>query len=109
MSLEGTTEAEVTGSQIVGADKSVIGTTRADLIAKFRVHATDAGSPEVQVALLTQRLGQMAEHFKTHANDAHSQRGMQRMIARRKKLLQYLKSRYVSRYKNLIGALGLRK
>ncbi len=81
----------------------------AETIAKFRINDKDTGSPEVQIALLTKRLDKMTEHFKVHAQDIHSQRGMQQMISRRKKMLQYLKGEDVNRYRNLISALGLRK
>lgn len=83
--------------------------SRADLIKKFRTHEKDSGSPEVQIALMTSRLDNMTEHFKTHAQDSHSQRGMQKLITRRKKLLQYLKDEAPARYRSLISALGLRK
>lgn len=79
------------------------------LIAQYRVHDKDCGSPEVQVALLTKRLEEMAGHFKSHPKDNHSRRGMLRMISRRKRLLQYLKDEDMNRYKALISSLGLRK
>mgnify|MGYP000358093765 CR=1 FL=1 len=82
---------------------------RAELIKKYRIHDKDSGSPEVQVALLTRRLEVLAQHFKAHAKDLHSQRGMSKLISRRKRLLAYLKRENIERYKNLIAALGLRK
>lgn len=78
-------------------------------IEKYRINDRDSGSPEVQVALLTGRLETLSEHFKSHAKDLHSQRGMQKLIQRRKNLLAYLKRENIERYKNLIAALGLRK
>jgi small subunit ribosomal protein S15 len=82
---------------------------KAEIIKKHRVHETDSGSPEVQIALLTGRLEQMSEHFKTHVKDNHSRRGMMNMINRRKRLLAYLKREDLNRYKATIAALGLRK
>ena len=78
-------------------------------IAKFRTHKTDTGSPEVQVAILSQRIKQLEDHFKTHAKDHHSRRGLLSMVARRRRLLKYLKSRNPERYKNLIQSLGIRR
>jgi small subunit ribosomal protein S15 len=77
--------------------------------ATFRVHKTDTGSPEVQVAILSQRIVQLQDHFKTHRKDHHSRRGLLSMVARRRRLLKYLKSRNPERYKNLILSLGIRR
>ena len=82
---------------------------KSEIIGKFRVAETDTGSPEVQIALLTKRLEVLTEHFKSHPNDLHSQRGMFSMISRRKRLLKYLKDENVDRYRNTISSLGLRK
>lgn len=82
---------------------------KSELVAKYRVHAQDTGSPEVQIALLTKRIDALTSHFKGHDQDLHSQRGMMKLVARRKSLLAYLKRESSDRYKNLIGALGLRK
>ncbi len=78
-------------------------------ITKFRVHNTDTGSPEVQVAILSQRILQLQDHFKSHSKDHHSRRGLLSMVARRRRLLKYLKSRNPERYKNLIQSLGIRR
>lgn len=78
-------------------------------ISKFRVHKSDTGSPEVQVALLTQRIQQLTEHFKSHAKDHHSRRGLLQMVARRRRLLDYLKGTSPERYKALISSLGIRR
>lgn len=78
-------------------------------ITKFRVHNTDTGSPEVQVAILSQRILQLQDHFKLHGKDHHSRRGLLSMVARRRRLLKYLKSRNPERYKNLIQSLGIRR
>jgi small subunit ribosomal protein S15 len=79
------------------------------LIEGNRAHATDTGSPEVQVSLLTERIGQVQEHLNTHAKDHHSRRGLLMMVGQRRRLLDYLKSKTPSRYQTLIGKLGLRK
>jgi small subunit ribosomal protein S15 len=79
------------------------------LIEKFRTHTTDTGSPEVQVALLTQRINHLTGHFKAHKKDHHSRRGLLMMVSARKSLLSYLKRKNVERYSNLIKELGLRK
>ena len=78
-------------------------------IAKYRVHTTDTGSPEVQVAILSQKILQLTEHFKTHKKDHHSRRGLLSMVARRRRLLKYLKSRSPERYQTLIQSLGIRR
>ena len=82
---------------------------RKELIDGFRVHETDTGTPEVQVALLTERIVYMTEHMKAHPKDHHSERGLIGMVNRRNKLLKYLRREYPDRYKALIERLGLRK
>jgi small subunit ribosomal protein S15 len=79
------------------------------LINEFRVHKTDTGSPEVQVALLTKNIAHLTEHFKTHKKDHHSRRGLLILVARRRRLLDYLKRTSPERYKNLILSLGIRR
>lgn len=81
---------------------------KAEAINSYRVHKTDTGSPEVQIALLSRRISHLTEHFKTHKKDHHSRRGLLILVARRRKLLDYLKRVSVDRYKNLIVSLGLR-
>ena len=81
----------------------------ASLVKKFQRHSQDTGSPEVQIALLTQRLSVLAKHFSTNPKDHHSRRGMMNLISQRKGLLSYLKSEDISRYRNTLAALGLRK
>jgi small subunit ribosomal protein S15 len=83
--------------------------SKQQVVATFRVHKTDTGSPEVQVAILSQRILQLQDHFKTHLKDHHSRRGLLSMVARRRRLLKYLKSRNPERYKNLILSLGIRR
>lgn len=79
------------------------------IIAEHRRGANDTGSPEVQVALLTARIVQLTEHFKTHKQDHHSRRGLLMMVNRRRSLLDYLHRKDAGRYKALIGKLGLRR
>ena len=78
------------------------------LIDGYRVHDTDTGSPEVQVALLTERINQLIEHLKIHIHDYNSRRGLLKLVGRRRRLLAYVKSKDVSRYRGLIERLGLR-
>jgi len=83
--------------------------SKKQVISNYRVHKTDTGSPEVQVAILSQRIKQLEDHFKTHAKDHHSRRGLLSMVARRRRMLKYLKSRNPERYKTLIQSLGIRR
>ena len=80
-----------------------------NIIEAFKVHNSDTGSPEVQVALLTERINYLTEHFKTHKKDHHSRRGLLKLVAQRRKLLDYLKTTDRQRYEKLIERLGLRK
>jgi small subunit ribosomal protein S15 len=82
---------------------------KTDLIATFRTHASDTGSPEVQIALLTRRIEHLTGHFKTHAKDHHSRQGLLKMVGKRRRLLDYLRQKDVERYQQIIGRLGLRK
>jgi small subunit ribosomal protein S15 len=79
-----------------------------NVIAEFKTHKTDTGSPEVQVAILSRRILQLNDHFKAHKKDHHSRRGLLLMVAQRRRMLKYLKSRNPERYKNLIQSLGIR-
>jgi small subunit ribosomal protein S15 len=79
------------------------------LIGTYRIHGTDTGSPEVQIAILSERIGYLTEHFKTHAKDHHSRRGLLQMVGRRRRLLDYLKKKDVDRYRGVIERLGIRK
>jgi len=88
---------------------ALAGAAKTKVIADFRVHKTDTGSPEVQVAVLSRRIGELTDHFKTHAKDHHSRRGLLQMVARRRHLLDYLRSRSPERYKTLITSLGIRR
>ena len=88
---------------------SVADINKSEIVEKFRRAEGDTGSPEVQVALLTARINDLTEHFKTHRKDHHSRRGLLRMVSRRRKLLDYLKNRSPDSYRTLIEKLGLRK
>jgi small subunit ribosomal protein S15 len=82
---------------------------RQGVIEQFRVHQSDTGSPEVQVALLSQRIDYLTEHFKIHAKDHHSRRGLLKLVGQRRRLLDYLKKSDFERYQVLIQRLGIRK
>ena len=80
-----------------------------ELIKGYQLHQTDTGSPEVQVAILSHRIGYLTEHFKSHKKDHHSRRGLLKLVGQRRRLLDYLKRMDFIRYKELIGRLGIRK
>ncbi len=82
---------------------------KADILKQYQRSSADTGSTEVQVALLTARITDLSQHFKSHAKDHHSRQGLLRMVNRRRKLLDYLKNKDVDRYRELIGRLSLRK
>ena len=82
---------------------------KTDLIGTYKTHDSDTGSPEVQVALLSERINYLTEHFKTHAKDHHSRRGLLKLVGQRRRLLDYLKSKDSERYAELIRRLGIRK
>jgi len=82
---------------------------KAELIKDHAINTTDTGSPEVQVAILSERITNLTEHFKTHKKDNHSRRGLLKMVSQRRRLLDYVKSRDVARYQTLIERLGLRR
>ncbi|MBI2393895.1 MAG: 30S ribosomal protein S15 [Deltaproteobacteria bacterium] len=79
------------------------------LITQYQQHEGDTGSPEVQVALLTERITALTEHFRTHAKDHHSRRGLLKMVSQRRRLLDYLKGKDLERYRKVVAALNLRK
>ena len=87
----------------------ISGATKQEVIEKFKTHEGDTGSPEVQIALLTARLDELSEHFKTHTKDHHSRRGLLKIVSQRRRLLAYLKRTDFERYGTLIEALGLRR
>lgn len=79
------------------------------IVSDHKTHGTDTGSSQVQIALLTQRINELTEHFKVHKKDNHSRRGLLKMVSRRRKLLDYLKSRDINQYHDMIAKLGLRR
>lgn len=82
---------------------------KTDVIGQYRKHETDTGSPEVQVALITQRINGLTEHFKTHGKDNHSRRGLLKLVSHRRRLLDYLRRKDADRYREVINRLGIRK
>ena len=82
---------------------------KAELIKAFQTRDGDTGSPEVQIALLTERIIYLTEHFKTHKKDHHSRRGLLKLVSRRRRLLDYVRARDVERYRKIIESLGIRK
>ena len=82
---------------------------KSELIGSYRTHDTDTGSPEVQVAILSERISSLTEHFKVHARDHHSRRGLLKLVGQRRRLLDYLKRKDSNRYADLIKRLGIRK
>ena len=82
---------------------------KSEIIGSYKTHEGDTGSPEVQVAILSERINYLTEHFKTHAKDHHSRRGLLMLVGQRRRLLDYLKRKDKTRYETLIGRLGLRR
>ncbi len=80
-----------------------------ELIEKFRLHASDTGSPEVQIGLLTYRIADLTEHVKVHKKDHHSRRGLLMLVGQRRRLLKYVKNKDVQRYRTIIQTLGLKR
>jgi len=80
-----------------------------EIIDRYRLHNSDTGSPEVQVAILSERITYLTDHFKTHSKDHHSRRGLIKLVGQRRRLLNYLKNKDIERYRTLIEQLGLRK
>ena len=109
MSTESVTPAVNSEIPAVGEVAKFVGMAKGDVVAKFRSHAKDCGSPEVQLALLTARLATLTTHAARAPKDYHSQRGMMKIISRRKVLLAYLKDVDVERYRKIVAELGLRK
>ena len=83
--------------------------SKGSIIDQFRIHTSDTGSPEVQIAILSERITYLTEHFKTHKKDHASRRGLLKLVGRRRRLLEYLKRGEVGRYRAVISKLGLRK
>ena len=80
-----------------------------EIVDAYRVHGTDTGSPEVQIAILSEKITYLTDHFKVHAKDHHSRRGLLKMVGKRRRLLDYLKAKDVNRYRAVIERLGIRK
>lgn len=83
--------------------------SKREMIDKFKIHDSDTGSPEVQIAILTHRISYLTEHVKIHKKDHHSRRGLLVMVGKRRRLLNYIKNNYIKRYRVLIENLGLRR
>ncbi len=88
---------------------SLVTEKKTEIIENYRIHTTDTGSPEVQIALLSERISYLTDHFKTHKKDHHSRRGLLKLVGRRRRLLDYLKRNDQTRYTKIIGRLGIRK
>ena len=88
---------------------ALVAEKKSELVHKYQRHDKDTGSPEVQVALLSERISYLTEHFKTHPKDHHSRRGLLQLVGQRRRLLEYLKGKDLARYRVLIGKLGIRK
>ena len=82
---------------------------KTDIITRFRTHDSDTGSPQVQIAILSERIGELTEHFKTHKKDHASRRGLLMLVSKRRRLLDYLKATDTDLYRDVIGKLGIRK
>jgi small subunit ribosomal protein S15 len=82
---------------------------KTQIVESYRTHQTDTGSPEVQIAILSEKIAYLTEHFKVHAKDHHSRRGLLRMVGKRRRLLDYLKDKDAARYRTIIERLGIRK
>jgi small subunit ribosomal protein S15 len=103
-------DAECGESNLKGGRKTMMQKEqKTSIIEANRTHATDTGSPEVQVAILTERINQLTEHLKVHTHDNHSRRGLYKMIGKRRSLLDYLAKKDIERYRALIAKLGIRK
>lgn len=93
------------GIEFMSLDKSA----KQQIISEYKVHEMDTGSPEVQVALISERINYLTEHFKVHKKDHHSRTGLLKMVSRRRRLLDYLRDCDANRYRSLIGKLGIRR
>ncbi|MCA9529780.1 MAG: 30S ribosomal protein S15 [Myxococcales bacterium] len=82
---------------------------KTELVKKFQHHGSDTGSPEVQIAILTERIQYLTEHFQTHQKDHHSRRGLLKLVSRRRRLLDYVRKNDIERYRKILTALGIRK
>jgi small subunit ribosomal protein S15 len=92
-----------------GCDQMLVTQKKQEIINTYKLHDSDTGSPEVQIAILTERITYLTEHFKIHKKDHHSRRGLLKIVGQRRRLLDYLKSKDVERYKVVIEKLGIRR
>jgi small subunit ribosomal protein S15 len=99
----------ITGPFVEVAQLALTKDRKTELIGTYKTHEGDTGSPEVQVAILSERINYLTEHFKSHAKDHHSRRGLLMLVGRRRRLLDYLKTKDVQRYADLIKRLNIRK
>lgn len=97
------------GETIFIKDMATLKETKETIVSDYKTHAGDTGSSQVQIALLTQRINELTEHFKVHKKDNHSRRGLLKMVSRRRKLLDYLKRQDINEYHDIIQKLGLRR
>jgi small subunit ribosomal protein S15 len=97
------------GEEEGGTSLSLTKDRKTNIIGEYRIHSTDTGSPEVQIAILSERIGYLTEHFKIHAKDHHSRRGLLMLVGQRRRLLDYLKKKDIQRYRGVIQRLGIRK
>ena len=102
-------EKEIDDSAVRGGTVALTKDKKTALIGEYKTHDNDTGSPEVQVAILSERITYLTEHFKTHAKDHHSRRGLLKLVGQRRRLLDYLKSKDTDRYAEVIKRLGIRK
>lgn len=103
------TPSSVTIGEIKRKEKTAMLKDKQEVIESVRIHETDTGSPEVQIAILTNRINHLNEHLKTHIHDHHSRRGLLKMVGKRRNLLAYLQKTDIERYRAIIAKLGLRK
>jgi small subunit ribosomal protein S15 len=101
--------SQLKGKREKSGDMGITEPQKQQTVEQFRVHPTDTGSPEVQVALLSQRIEHLTGHFKVHVKDHHSRRGLLKLVGQRRRLLDYLRNTDFARYQNLIQRLGIRK
>jgi small subunit ribosomal protein S15 len=94
---------------VEGGDPMAIEKNKTEIITNYRLHDKDTGSPEVQIAILSERIGYLTEHFRVHTKDHHSRRGLLKLVGQRRKLLDYLKKSNRERYETIISRLGIRK
>ena len=98
-----------TGPCVEDTDLALTKDRKTELIGTYRTHESDTGSPEVQVAILSERINYLTDHFKSHAKDHHSRRGLLKLVGQRRRLLDYLKAKDAERYADIIRKLGIRK